>query len=60
VQIIYGQKLLEFRNPWGAGEWTGDWGDKSDKWYYNPLIKEALGFTGANDDGCFYMAYEDF
>lgn len=24
--------LCQLRNPWGHGEWTGDWSDKSDKW----------------------------
>jgi calpain-15 len=26
-------KLLQIRNPWGRGEWTGDWGDDSNLWY---------------------------
>ena len=25
-------KLLKLRNPWGTGEWTGDWSDKSSLW----------------------------
>ena len=25
-------QLLKLRNPWGQGEWTGDWSDQSDKW----------------------------
>jgi len=24
--------LLRIRNPWGKGEWTGDWSDKSELW----------------------------
>ena len=27
-----GQTLLKLRNPWGSGEWQGDWGDKSSLW----------------------------
>ena len=25
-------KLLKLRNPWGTGEWSGDWSDKSSLW----------------------------
>merc|ERR1719416_341629 len=25
-------RLVKIRNPWGSGEWQGDWGDKSDLW----------------------------
>ena len=32
VVEIQGYKLLQLRNPWGSGEWTGDWGDKSSEW----------------------------
>lgn len=24
--------IIKIRNPWGNFEWTGEWGDKSDKW----------------------------
>lgn len=27
-----GIKLLKMRNPWGKGEWQGDWSDNSLKW----------------------------
>lgn len=27
-----GYSLVKLRNPWGQGEWNGDWSDKSDKW----------------------------
>lgn len=25
-------RILKLRNPWGSGEWTGDWSDKSELW----------------------------
>ena len=25
-------QLLNIRNPWGQGEFNGDWSDHSDKW----------------------------
>ena len=24
--------LVKLRNPWGSGEWKGDWSDKSPLW----------------------------
>lgn len=26
------QQLVKIRNPWGEGEYNGDWSDKSEKW----------------------------
>eukprot|EP01084_Bolivina_argentea_P169496 293815_1 len=53
-------KLLEIRNPWGHGEWKGDWSDDSDKW--TPLAKKEFGITEEldPDDGAFWMAWPDF
>ena len=30
--INSGEKLIKMRNPWGYGEWKGDWSDDSSKW----------------------------
>ncbi|CAE7534297.1 DEK1 [Symbiodinium pilosum] len=53
----HGNQLLCFRNPWAAGEWTGPWGDKSDKW--TDEMKEACGLV-SKTDGVFWMAVQDF
>ena len=29
---IDGVKLICLRNPWGFGEWNGDWADDSELW----------------------------
>mmetsp|Transcript_6794 Transcript_6794/g.6093 ORF Transcript_6794/g.6093 Transcript_6794/m.6093 type:complete len:189 (-) Transcript_6794:120-686(-) len=50
-------RLLRIRNPWGSGEWTGDYSDKSDKW--TPELKKAVGWTD-EDDGTFFMTPEHF
>lgn len=45
------------RNPWGKGEWTGDWSDKSDLW--TPEIKKELEYSD-KDDGSFWIRVDDF
>ena len=51
-------KLLKLINPFGKGEWNGDWSDDSDKW--NDENKEFFKFEKKSDDGLFHMTYEDF
>lgn len=51
------ERLVKLRNPWGHGEWKGDWGDDSVKW--TPELKEALKFE-KSEDGVFFMTYNDF
>lgn len=50
-------KLLKLRNPWGTGEWTGDWSDKSELW--TPALKKKVGFTDV-DDGVFFIELDDY
>ncbi len=45
------------RNPWGYGEWKGDWSDSSDKW--TPELMKECDHKIAND-GIFWMTPEDF
>jgi len=55
-----GVRLLQIRNPWGHGEWTGDWSDFSPKW--TQTAKQEFGITEDldPDDGAFWMCWEDF
>ncbi|KAK8840135.1 hypothetical protein M9Y10_031073 [Tritrichomonas musculus] len=57
VVEIFGNKLIQLRNPWGNGEWTGDWSDKSPKW--TQKLKSALNFQD-EEDGIFWMCFNDF
>ena len=50
-------RLLVLRNPWGQGEWTGDWSDHSPLW--TPELREQVGCF-AKDDGTFHIPYGDY
>jgi calpain-15 len=49
--------LVHLRNPWGKGEWTGEYSDSSTAW--TEKYKNQLGWSDV-DDGAFYMKVEDF
>ena len=51
------ERLVKLRNPWGEGEWKGDWGDKSSKW--NPELRQQLDHMDA-DDGIFFMPFKEW
>lgn len=51
-------KLICLRNPWGQGEWTGDWSDSSELW--TPRMKNLCGFSDLVEDGIFWMDFSDF
>lgn len=54
-------RMVQIRNPWGTGEWTGDWSDKSPKWEEYPNVAQTLGHViGGKDDGAFWMEWHDF
>ena len=50
-------RLLRLRNPWGSGEWEGDWSDDSPLW--TEALKRQVNFRGA-DDGIFYIELQDY
>ena len=51
-------KLIKLINPFGKGEWNGDWGDNSSNW--NQITINLFEFSQKKDDGEFYITYEDF
>eukprot|EP01063_Lacrimia_lanifica_P007634 TRINITY_DN14908_c0_g1_i1.p1 TRINITY_DN14908_c0_g1~~TRINITY_DN14908_c0_g1_i1.p1 ORF type:complete len:449 (+),score=105.36 TRINITY_DN14908_c0_g1_i1:61-1407(+) len=51
--------IVKLRNPWGRGEWTGDWSDKSTLWDAVPEARKRLCHE-AKDDGAFWMPMQDF
>ena len=53
----YGKaKLVNIRNPWGNGEWSGEWNDSSSRW--NNVNGGRP--TAKKNDGSFWMSIEDF
>ena len=55
----HGHELVKVRNPWGHGEWKGKWSDTDPIWSQIPQeVKKALKFTN-EDDGEFWMEFDD-
>ena len=52
------EKLINLRNPWGHGEWSGDWCDSSIKWTKD--IRNQCDNYEIQNDGSFWMSFEDF
>ncbi|KAM4724501.1 calpain-2 catalytic subunit-like [Anableps anableps] len=51
--------LVRLWNPWGQGEWTGDWSDRSPVWQtVSPQDRETC--LSVREDGEFWMTLEDF
>eukprot|EP00163_Fabomonas_tropica_P001464 TRINITY_DN110_c0_g1_i1.p1 TRINITY_DN110_c0_g1~~TRINITY_DN110_c0_g1_i1.p1 ORF type:complete len:1356 (+),score=541.37 TRINITY_DN110_c0_g1_i1:948-5015(+) len=57
VAEAYGNQLIQLRNPWGQGEWEGDWCDASKLW--TKKIMNKLEYR-PSDDGTFWMCLDDF
>ena len=52
-------KLLQVRNPWGKGEWKGDYSDSSHLW--TPELKKLCNYDqSSKEDGRFWMTIQDF
>lgn len=55
------ERIIQLRNPWGKGEFTGKWSDLDPNWnYISPEQKQRIGFNPQKDDGLFYMPYDNF
>ena len=52
------ERVVKLRNPWGNGEYNGPWSDSSSKW--TASTKKQCDYKENNDDGIFYMSYDDF
>ncbi|XP_075194083.1 calpain-8-like [Anomaloglossus baeobatrachus] len=61
-EVTYGENkehLIRLRNPWGHGEWTGAWNDKSEDWNkLDPDRRKEL--NPERDDGEFWMPFSEF
>lgn len=52
--------MIRLRNPWGQTEWTGAWSDSSEEWTkVSKSEREKIGVT-VDDDGEFWMTFDDF
>jgi len=51
-------RLIRLRNPWGQGEWTGDWGTNSSLW--TNALRKQMDEENLEDNGIFYMPFSDF
>ncbi|XP_032402533.1 calpain-8-like [Xiphophorus hellerii] len=52
-------KMLRLWNPWGKGEWNGDWSDRSSLWQ-TVSSQDREKCLSVVDDGEFWMTLEDF
>mmetsp|Transcript_9885 Transcript_9885/g.30672 ORF Transcript_9885/g.30672 Transcript_9885/m.30672 type:complete len:214 (-) Transcript_9885:45-686(-) len=62
VKLVSGAKLIQLRNPWGAGEWSGAYSDKdasTARWMETAGLS-MLGRKVDADDGKFWMSVGDF
>ncbi|KAG7234788.1 hypothetical protein INR49_003967 [Caranx melampygus] len=52
--------MIRMRNPWGQREWNGPWSDSSEEWQkVSKSEREKIGVT-VQDDGEFWMTFDDF
>ena len=55
--------MVKLQNPWGQGEWSGDWCAGHKLWSEYPMISEALGVDAASsapDPSVLWMEWGDY
>ena len=57
IHEIKGERVIRLRNPWGEGEFSGDWSYYSSKW--TEELKKEYNYK-ENEDGDFFIGYKDF
>jgi hypothetical protein len=53
-------RLVQIRNPWGTGEWTGPWSDEAEEWGKAENSHLKGRYWSDVDDGAFWMSWEDY
>ncbi len=57
IHVINGERVIRLRNPWGEGEFNGDWSNYSSKW--TDELKKEYNYS-EKQDGDFFIGYKDF
>ena len=52
-----GERLVQIKDPWGDGGWTGPWSDGSKEWTADALRELKYQF---GDDGIWWISYKTF
>jgi len=52
--------MIRLRNPWGSNEWNGPWSDRSEHWNKVPKSEREKMGLNFDDDGEFWMEFNDF
>lgn len=61
VKRVESHRLLKVRNPHARNEWEGEWGDRDlARDPAKARFRKALGFNEDEDDGVFWIAWEDY
>lgn len=58
IKLSNEDRIVKLRNPWGKGEFDGEYSDNSPIW--NDELKKEAGYSSVRDDGIFFMKIDDF